>query len=275
MLLRTANQLSIGVWIQSCNLATAQACCLGSTPCCNDSSTSFFTFKPGYLKAVLSGDGTNRLGPYVDTNGVTQTVPTTSGLTTASSTGSSTGSSSTAGTTTTGAGAGGAGTTTGSGGSTALQSQSGTAEVQTQNNTPTIAVGVTLGVLLGAALAGMFYFWRLYRAEKQLRLASETATLVLEDEKPTGPPGPMSGTSSTLAGTPVPLQNGYNYGIYTDDVQPSHISQQEQMEQFRQFQQYQQQMGYGVQQQPRPQELYSSRPGPVEMSSEPHTQMMP
>lgn len=40
------------------------ACC--STPgssCCLDNSTSKFTFKPGYLTAVIDSDGTNRLQP--------------------------------------------------------------------------------------------------------------------------------------------------------------------------------------------------------------------
>ena len=62
-----------GVWIQQCVVQNASACCITSSGSCCDGEQ--FTWKPGYLIAVLNGDGTDRLGPYVDVNGSTQ-IPT-------------------------------------------------------------------------------------------------------------------------------------------------------------------------------------------------------
>ncbi|KAI7788676.1 uncharacterized protein LA080_008566 [Diaporthe eres] len=62
---RQSYQLEVGVWIQSCSLQDKKACCVTDAPsasCCNDTS-NLFSFTPGYIQAVINGDGTNRLGP--------------------------------------------------------------------------------------------------------------------------------------------------------------------------------------------------------------------
>ncbi|KAI0098123.1 hypothetical protein F4776DRAFT_650824 [Hypoxylon sp. NC0597] len=64
--------LEDGIWVLTCDMKAGKACCLiGDTSCCGNEST-LFDFKPGYIRAVLNGDGTNRLGPYVDAKGVTE-----------------------------------------------------------------------------------------------------------------------------------------------------------------------------------------------------------
>ncbi|OTA59232.1 hypothetical protein K449DRAFT_466938 [Hypoxylon sp. EC38] len=73
--------LEDGVWVLTCDMKAGKACCLiGDASCCSNEST-LFDFKPGYIRAVLNGDGTNRLGPYVDAKGVTEA----SSITTSSS----------------------------------------------------------------------------------------------------------------------------------------------------------------------------------------------
>ncbi|KAI8625496.1 hypothetical protein F5Y19DRAFT_479603 [Xylariaceae sp. FL1651] len=67
--------LSVGIWVQTCEMGVGKACCLiDETSCCNGSS-KLFDFKPGYIKAVLNGDGTNRLLPYTDGKEVTYSSP--------------------------------------------------------------------------------------------------------------------------------------------------------------------------------------------------------
>ncbi|KAI1463687.1 uncharacterized protein F4812DRAFT_237870 [Daldinia caldariorum] len=57
--------LKDGVWILTCDMAAGKACCLTNDTSCCGSESSWFDFKPGYIKAVLNGDGSNRLGPYI------------------------------------------------------------------------------------------------------------------------------------------------------------------------------------------------------------------
>lgn len=48
-------------------MAEGKACCYGGdAPCCDGPQ---FDWKPGYIAAIINGDGTNRLTPYVDTEG--------------------------------------------------------------------------------------------------------------------------------------------------------------------------------------------------------------
>ncbi|KAJ9643117.1 hypothetical protein H2199_004641 [Coniosporium tulheliwenetii] len=55
------------IWIQSCSMKNKTACCVtGDTGSCCEGST--FEWAPGYIIAVINGDGTNRLTPYVDVN---------------------------------------------------------------------------------------------------------------------------------------------------------------------------------------------------------------
>ncbi|KAI1478260.1 hypothetical protein F4774DRAFT_411117 [Daldinia eschscholtzii] len=53
--------LKDGIWIMTCDMKAGKGCCLTSdTPCCGNESL-WIDFKPGTLKAVLDGDGSNRL----------------------------------------------------------------------------------------------------------------------------------------------------------------------------------------------------------------------
>ena len=64
--------MSGGTWIQSCDVRNKTDCCVTSDnlgSCCDNST---FEWTPGYIIAVINGDGTNRLTPYVDVNGSTQ-----------------------------------------------------------------------------------------------------------------------------------------------------------------------------------------------------------
>lgn len=63
--------LTGGVWILTCEMGVGRACCQIGDSCCGNES-SLFDFKPGYIRAVINGDGTNRLGPYVDDDGNVQ-----------------------------------------------------------------------------------------------------------------------------------------------------------------------------------------------------------
>lgn len=56
--------------MQTCDVANGMACCLVGDSCCNDTST-WFEWKPGYITAVINGDGTNRLEAYVSSQSST------------------------------------------------------------------------------------------------------------------------------------------------------------------------------------------------------------
>jgi hypothetical protein len=64
------------MWMQTCDVANGKACCIVGESCCNDTST-WFDWKPGYITAVINGDGTNRLESYVSAQPSTsQSTPT-------------------------------------------------------------------------------------------------------------------------------------------------------------------------------------------------------
>lgn len=111
-----------------------------SASCCNDTS-NLFTFTPGYIQAVINGDGTNRLGPYVAANekAVTTLTSTASAGSVASS---SSNTSATAG---------------------------DTAGLSTPVRDAIIAIGAVLGAFLLIALALLVFVWRKYSQERRLR----------------------------------------------------------------------------------------------------------
>ncbi|KAK8212484.1 hypothetical protein IWZ01DRAFT_502263 [Phyllosticta capitalensis] len=139
--------------ITQCVTDTAASCCVtnGTESCCDGNTTNYFTWKPGYIQAVINGDGTNRLGPYVSANGVTQGV--------ASSTAAATSTSSTSA----------ASTTAASCESTVPLEDKGTSKGKT-------AATVTSG-FFGAAFAlsftSMMVFWMKFRREKALRMREQ------------------------------------------------------------------------------------------------------
>lgn len=136
-----AGQLSDGVWVQSCDLPTAQACCYGESNCCAN-STNQFTYKPGILVAVLGNpDGLNRLVTNYLTTSVASTSPSSSTATESAAPSD---------------------TDTGS---TASNSQPSTSS--SQPNTPAIVTGIILGTAVALAFVGMLFFWRKWRSEKQ------------------------------------------------------------------------------------------------------------
>ncbi|KAK7514772.1 uncharacterized protein IWZ02DRAFT_178375 [Phyllosticta citriasiana] len=77
--------------ISQCIIDTAVSCCVadGSESCCDGNTTNYFNWRPGCIKAVLNGNGTNRLGPYVSADG-TSSGTTTSSAAVASSTSTAT-----------------------------------------------------------------------------------------------------------------------------------------------------------------------------------------
>lgn len=117
-----------------------------SAGCCNDTS-NLFTFTPGYIQAVINGDGTNRLGPYVAADEKAVTTPTST-----ASAGSEAGSSNdTSGSATAGAAAG------------------DTAALPAPVRDAIIAIGAVLGTILLITLASLVFVWRKYSQERRLR----------------------------------------------------------------------------------------------------------
>lgn len=121
-----------------------------SASCCNNTQ-NLFTFKPGAIQAIINGDGTNRLGPYVAADEKTVAAPTS-----ISSTGSEPSSSNNTSVTTmaTAAAAATAGDTGGL-----------TAPVRDA----IIAMGVVLGTILLITLASLAFVWRKLSEERRLR----------------------------------------------------------------------------------------------------------
>ncbi|KAL2356581.1 hypothetical protein BJ546DRAFT_947789 [Cryomyces antarcticus] len=157
--------MSSAIWIQSCSVQNRTACCLttdfGTGSCCNNSS---FQWMPGYIVAVINGDGTNRLGPYVDVSGSTQ------GGTTATT--SQTLSSPTATTTI-------AGSTTTSAASISSPTSpsftpSPTSSYPSTSSATARAVGLAVGIPVGlTALAALIIFMRRFKQEKTQRKGME------------------------------------------------------------------------------------------------------
>ncbi|KAH7065332.1 hypothetical protein B0J12DRAFT_639881 [Macrophomina phaseolina] len=152
-------KLADSVWIQQCNLSNGTACCVDGEPCCGNSS-NFFEWKPGYITAVINGDGSNRLGPYIaaDANGSSSTsTSSSSSLASASTSAASRPSSESAQ------------------GSDFVPSSQPTPPVDNSktHRNAAIAVGATFGALSLVALVGMLVLWRKYKAERRMRLAAE------------------------------------------------------------------------------------------------------
>jgi hypothetical protein len=133
-------------------MKNGKACCLVGDSCCNDTS-KYFDFKPGYIQAVINGDGTNRLAQYIPADGSSAAANSTPSSSAESS--MSTAMAAAAGET---------------GSSTAEKTCPGT-------NKPAIALGVVLGALIPAALAGLVFFWLQYVRERKARLEAEAANL--------------------------------------------------------------------------------------------------
>lgn len=111
-----------------------------SASCCNDTS-NLFTFTPGYIQAVINGDGTNRLGPYVAADEKAVTTPTST-ASTGSAANSSVNTSATAG---------------------------DTMALSTPVRDAIVAIGAVLGAFLLIALASLVFVWRKYSQERRLR----------------------------------------------------------------------------------------------------------
>lgn len=131
------------------------ACCVtgrGSPNCCNDSS-NLFTFKTGKIQAVINGDGTNRLGPYVATDGKVLVPPTST---------APTGSQSTV-------------TASNNASATAINADNNAATAGdaegliTPVKNAVIAISVVLGSMVLALLASLAFVWRKLSQERRLR----------------------------------------------------------------------------------------------------------
>lgn len=122
-----------------------------SASCCNDTS-NLFTFTPGYIQAVINGDGTNRLGPYVAADEKAVTAPTST-----ASTGSDAGSSNDASASATVAAAG------------------DTNSLSNPVRNAIIAVGAVFGTILLITLASLVFMWRKFSKERQLRRKEQEA----------------------------------------------------------------------------------------------------
>lgn len=133
------------IWIQSCSMKNKTACCvLGDTGSCCEGST--FEWAPGYIVAVINGDGTNRLTPYVDVNGSTQgaTSTTASQTSTSSASGSANTTSSDVA------------SSNGASAASALATASPTPSSAPSSTTPRtvgLAVGIPVGIIALAILA--------------------------------------------------------------------------------------------------------------------------
>lgn len=148
-------KLDDSVWIQQCNLSNGTACCVDGDPCCGDSS-NFFEWKPGYIAAVINGDGSNRLGPYIaaDANSSSSSSFSSAHPSTSATSNPTSGSARAS--------------------ESALSDQhtASSKDSMTYRNAA-IAVGATFGILSLVALMGMLLFWRKYKAERRMRLAAE------------------------------------------------------------------------------------------------------
>lgn len=122
-----------------------------SASCCNDTS-NLFSFTPGYIQAVINGDGTNRLGPYVAADEKAVTAPTST-----ASRGSDTGSSNDTS----------ASATVAAGG--------GTTSLSTPIRDAIVAVGAVLGTILLITLASLVFMWRKFSKERRLRREEQGA----------------------------------------------------------------------------------------------------
>lgn len=150
----TLDQLNLGVWVQTCDMANGKACCVADDQCCNDTS-SWFDYKPGDLIAVINGDGSNRLGPYVSAD-----ASPSSSLSSPSSSSVSSPSSSTPAPTASSSGEASACANTNSGGRSS------------STNKTAIAVGAVLGTALVLACAGLLFFLtRFLREKREKKLA--------------------------------------------------------------------------------------------------------
>ncbi|KAK7538746.1 uncharacterized protein J3D65DRAFT_343440 [Phyllosticta citribraziliensis] len=135
--------------ITQCITDTAASCCVGngSESCCDGNTTNYFTWRPGYIKAVLSGDGTNRLGPYVSVDGTSSGATTTSAAIAASTAAASAASAATA-----------------------------TCESSGQNSkgktAATVASGF-FGVAFAMSFGAMMAFWMKYSRERALRMQGQ------------------------------------------------------------------------------------------------------
>ncbi|KAH8778754.1 hypothetical protein F5883DRAFT_542815 [Diaporthe sp. PMI_573] len=169
------DQLDVSVWIQSCDLHQRKACCVrdkdtASSSCCN-SSANLFAFKPGYIQAVINGDGTNRLSPYVGTDGNTLGAPTSTASTDseASSSNNTSALAPTAATT----------------GATATATAGDTGGLPTHVGDAVIAIGVVLGCITLVTIALLVFVWRKLAQERRLR--REGQKLLRRREKETWP----------------------------------------------------------------------------------------
>lgn len=128
-----------------------------SASCCNDTS-NLFTFTPGYIQAVINGDGTNRLGPYVaaDEKAVTTPTPTAS-----------------------------AGSVVASLSSNISATAGDTDGLSTPVRDAIIAIGAVLGAFLLIALASLVFVWRKYSQERRLR--REEQAVLRRQQKETWP----------------------------------------------------------------------------------------
>ncbi|TKA72685.1 hypothetical protein B0A49_06685 [Cryomyces minteri] len=154
--------MSGAIWIQSCSVQNKTACCLttdfGTGSCCNNST---FQWTPGYIVAVINGDGTNRLGPYVDVNGSTQGGTT---ATTSQTLSSPTATTTTAGSTT--ASAGGISSPTSSSFTPSPTSSSSLSTSSATARTVGLAVGIPVGLIALAAITALIIFMRRFKQEK-------------------------------------------------------------------------------------------------------------
>lgn len=116
--------------------------------CCNDTQ-NLFSFTPGYIQAVINGDGTNRLGPYIATDGKVVAAPTST-----ASTGLETSSSSNTSATTI---------------ATATATAGDAGGLSTPIRDAVIAIGVVLGVIFLVSLTLLAYVWRKLSRERRLR----------------------------------------------------------------------------------------------------------
>ncbi|KAK2607257.1 hypothetical protein N8I77_005948 [Diaporthe amygdali] len=164
------DQLEVGVWIQSCSLQDKKACCVTDAPsasCCNDTS-NLFTFTPGYIQAVINGDGTNRLGPYVAADQKS------------------------ASTTTTPAGSEANSSIDASASTTAAATAGDTDALPTSVRNAIIAVGAILGIILLISLVSLVFVWRKYSQERRLR--REDREMTRRQQKENWPHHPYQGT---------------------------------------------------------------------------------
>lgn len=123
-----------------------------SASCCNDTS-NLFTFTPGYIQAVINGDGTNRLGPYIAADEKAVTTPAST-----ASTGSEAGSSNDI-----------------SASATVSAAAGDTASLSTPARDAIIAVGAVLGTILLITLASLVFVWRKFSQERRLRHEEQKA----------------------------------------------------------------------------------------------------